>query len=65
MSDIAPRIRRIGRSDWVNAYLVEDGGEVTIVDAAASGMWNEIPAELTAMGRTLDDVRAIVLTHWH
>jgi glyoxylase-like metal-dependent hydrolase (beta-lactamase superfamily II) len=63
--EIAPGIRRLGHDSIVNAYLVEDGTEVTIVDAGLSGLWNDLPAELTAMGRTLDDIRAIVLTHGH
>jgi glyoxylase-like metal-dependent hydrolase (beta-lactamase superfamily II) len=65
MSAIAPRIRRIGTRDFVNSYLVEESGEVTIVDAGASGHWRELPGELAAMDRTLEDVRAIVLTHGH
>lgn len=63
--EIAPGVRRIGTRDWVNAYLVEESGEVTIVDAGASGMWGDLVAELAVMGRTLDDVRSIVLTHGH
>ena len=63
--EIAPRIRRVGRDSIINAYLIEDGGEITIVDAGLSGLWDDLPAELAAMGRTLDDVRSIVLTHGH
>jgi hypothetical protein len=48
--DVAPRIRRIGRG-IVNSYLVEEGGEVTIVDAGAPGYWGQLPGELAAMGR--------------
>ena len=59
---IAPSLHRLG-SDLVNSYLVEDGGQVTIIDAGLSGYWRHLPTELAAMGRTLDDVRAIVLTH--
>jgi glyoxylase-like metal-dependent hydrolase (beta-lactamase superfamily II) len=61
--EIAPRIRRVGGNSMVNAYLVEDGSEITIVDAGLSGLWNDLPAELAAMGRSLEDVRSIVLTH--
>lgn len=63
--EIAPRIHRVGPDSIVNSYLVEDGGEVTIIDAGAPGLWSRVPAELASMGRTLDDVRAIVLTHGH
>src|SRR5437868_12141934 len=62
--EIAPGIRRLGPG-LVNAYLIEEQGGVTIVDAGAPGYWNALPAELAAMGRTLDDVRAVLLTHAH
>ena len=62
--DIGPRIRRIGEG-LVNSYLVEDAGGVTIVDAGAPAYWGELPAELAAIGRSLDDVRSVVLTHGH
>ena len=62
--EIAPRIRRIGRG-LVNSYLLETAGEVTIVDAGAPSYFGDLPAELAAMGRSLEDVRAVVLTHGH
>ena len=61
---VSSRIRRIGRG-MVNSYLVEDGGEVTIVDAGAPAYWGQLPTELAAIGRSLDDVRSVVLTHGH
>lgn len=59
---LAPSLHRIG-SSLVNSYLVEEGGLVTIVDAGLPGYWTDLPKELAAMGRSLDDVRAVVLTH--
>lgn len=61
---IGPRIHRIGNG-LVNSYLVEEAGEVTIIDAGLPGYWRDLPVELQAMGRGLEDVRAIVLTHGH
>ena len=55
-------LHRLG-SSLVNSYLVEEGGGVTIVDAGLRGYWGMLPAELAAMGRSLDDVRGVVLTH--
>jgi glyoxylase-like metal-dependent hydrolase (beta-lactamase superfamily II) len=63
--ELAAGIRRVGSASLVNSYLLEEGGEVTIIDAGAPGLWGQVPAELAAMGRTLGDVRAIVLTHGH
>jgi glyoxylase-like metal-dependent hydrolase (beta-lactamase superfamily II) len=62
--EIAPRIRRLGEG-LVNSYLVEDGGAVTIVDAGAPAYWDDLPAELATLGRSLTDVRSVVLTHGH
>jgi glyoxylase-like metal-dependent hydrolase (beta-lactamase superfamily II) len=62
---VAPGIHRLGDRSIVNSYLVEDSGEVTIIDAGVPGFYRDIPGELTAMGRTVADVRALVLTHGH
>jgi glyoxylase-like metal-dependent hydrolase (beta-lactamase superfamily II) len=62
--EIAPRIARLG-SGMANSYLVEAAGEVTIVDAGVSGYWRQLPIALARMGRAIDDVRAVLLTHGH
>jgi glyoxylase-like metal-dependent hydrolase (beta-lactamase superfamily II) len=62
---IAPGIHRIGENSMINAYLVEQAGEVTIIDAGVPGYYNDIDRELAAMGRTPADVRALILTHGH
>ena len=62
--EIAPGIRRLGEG-LVNVYLLEEAGLVSIVDAGAPGYWKHLPAELAAMDRSLDDVRAVILTHAH
>ncbi len=64
MPEVAPRIRRLG-DEIVNSYLLEDAGGITIVDAGVPAYWAGLPAELAAIGRSLADVRAIVLTHGH
>lgn len=59
---ISGGLRRIG-SDVVNSYLIVDGDDITIVDAGLPGYWKLLNAELAAIGKTLDNVRALVLTH--
>jgi glyoxylase-like metal-dependent hydrolase (beta-lactamase superfamily II) len=61
---LTPSIHRLGNG-LVNAYLLEEAGLVTIIDAGVPGYWNDLPDELAAMGRTIEDVRALVLTHGH
>lgn len=62
---LTPSIHRLGSDSIVNSYLVEEAGEVTIIDAGVPGYYDEIPQELAAMGRTVADVRALLLTHGH
>jgi glyoxylase-like metal-dependent hydrolase (beta-lactamase superfamily II) len=60
--NLSPSLHQIG-SNVVNCYLVEEAGQITIVDAGLPGQWRELIDTLAQMGRSLDDVRAIVLTH--
>ena len=64
MSEIAPGVHRLG-SDRVNFYLVVQDGRITVVDAGLSGYWEQIEPALRGIGRGLDDVAAVVLTHAH
>lgn len=64
MPEVAPRIRRVGR-DLVNAWLIEDGGAVVVVDAGLPSYWEDLLHELEAMGRSPSDVRDVLLTHGH
>jgi glyoxylase-like metal-dependent hydrolase (beta-lactamase superfamily II) len=49
----------------VNWHLLEEDGRVTIVDAGLPGYRSQVEPALAAIGRTLADVEAIVLTHAH
>jgi glyoxylase-like metal-dependent hydrolase (beta-lactamase superfamily II) len=49
----------------VNWYLVEDGGRVTVVDAAVPGYRAQLGAGLARLGRSESDIAAVVLTHAH
>jgi glyoxylase-like metal-dependent hydrolase (beta-lactamase superfamily II) len=62
--EIAPGIRRLG-TGRVNVYLIEEAGAITIVDAGLPGYYGDLGAELAAMGRSIGDVRAVLLTHAH
>jgi glyoxylase-like metal-dependent hydrolase (beta-lactamase superfamily II) len=63
---IAPNIHRLDPgAGLVNVYLLDDGGQVTIIDAGAPRYFGALPGELAAMGRSLEDVRSVVLTHAH
>lgn len=60
---LAPSLHRLGRSSLVNSYLIEDAAGITIIDAGLPGHWRDLGRELTAIGRSLDEVRALLLTH--
>lgn len=65
MTRVAEGIHRVGHRSTVNAYVLDEGGEVTVVDAGLAGQWPLLLAEVAAIGRSLADVRAVVLTHGH
>ena len=59
---IASNLHRVG-SDIVNSYLVVDSEGVTVIDAGLPGYWSRLQAELAAIGKSVADVRALILTH--
>lgn len=63
-TEVLPGVHRLGTST-VNWYFVEEGGRITILDAAVSGYWDQLEPALNAIGRKLDDIDALVLTHAH
>jgi glyoxylase-like metal-dependent hydrolase (beta-lactamase superfamily II) len=59
---LAPSLHRIG-NDIVAAYLVEENGQLTLIDAGVSGQWSDLKSELKSMGRSVSDIRGLILTH--
>ncbi|WKK72428.1 MBL fold metallo-hydrolase [Rathayibacter oskolensis] len=60
--ELGPHLRRIG-NDIVALYLVHTPEGVTLIDAGLPGHWAELLAELRLIGRSIDDVRGVILTH--
>jgi glyoxylase-like metal-dependent hydrolase (beta-lactamase superfamily II) len=61
---INDNVVRLGTS-IVNWYLLADDEGVTVVDAAIPAYRSQLGAGLRELGRTLPDVKAVVLTHAH
>jgi glyoxylase-like metal-dependent hydrolase (beta-lactamase superfamily II) len=55
-------IRVLG-TEFVHFFVLEHDGEITLIDAGLSGYRDSLEPALADMGRSLDDVKAIVLTH--
>ena len=62
--EVAAGVRRIG-SRYINFYLVEDRGGLTLIDAGLPGYWKRLLVELQQMGRRLEAIEAILITHQH
>lgn len=63
VQQVADGVYRL-REGLVNCYLVEDGGQVTIIDAAWPRSWSSLQAAVAGIGRA-GAVKAVVLTHGH
>lgn len=61
---IAEGVHRV-EDAYVNWYLVEDDGRLTIVDAGHPRSWGSLQTALRSLRRSLADVDAVVLTHGH
>ena len=49
----------------MNWYVIEEDGELTVVDSGYPGYYDQLAAGLAGIGRALADVEAIVVTHAH
>jgi glyoxylase-like metal-dependent hydrolase (beta-lactamase superfamily II) len=61
---VAPGVIRL-TNGISNLYLVEDGGDFALIDAGVRGDWDRLAQQLAALGRSPQDLRAILLTHAH
>ncbi|MDT0421584.1 MBL fold metallo-hydrolase [Streptomyces evansiae] len=61
---VAPGIDRLG-DDVVNFYLVHHPDGLLLVDAGLPAHLRQLRAHLATTGRSLSDIRAVLLTHTH
>jgi len=62
MTEVAPGVHRLG-TQFVNWYVLETDDGIVAIDSGFPGYAKTLEDDLRALGRSLDDVRAIVLTH--
>ena len=62
--EVATGVRRLG-SRYTNFYLIEEQGKLTLLDAGLPGYWKQLVVELERMGRHLQDIDAVLITHHH
>lgn len=61
---LMPGLHRLGDS-VVNFYLLQEGQDLTLVDAGLPAHYGQLTALLTRIGRSMRDIRAVLLTHAH
>jgi glyoxylase-like metal-dependent hydrolase (beta-lactamase superfamily II) len=61
---LMPGLHRLGDS-VVNFYLLQEGQDLTLVDAGLPAHYGQLTALLTSIGRSVQDIRAVLLTHAH
>src|SRR5579875_1996831 len=63
-TDAAPGIHRIEDS-FTNWYLVEQDGRLAVIDTGVPGSWSSLHEALRRLGRSAQQIEAVVLTHAH
>ena len=61
---VAPGVHRLGDHS-VNFYLIEDPDGLVLIDTGMPAHFEQLRGLLTDLGRSLADVRAVLLTHGH
>ncbi|WP_435594617.1 MBL fold metallo-hydrolase [Tsukamurella tyrosinosolvens] len=64
MRELAPGVW-FGTGTHVNFLALVDGADVTLIDAGWAGDVDRVEAQLASIGRSPQDVRAILVTHAH
>jgi glyoxylase-like metal-dependent hydrolase (beta-lactamase superfamily II) len=62
---VADGVHLIVSHRLVNWFLIEEGNDVTAVDAGFPPDWQTLQRVLAELGHRLDQLRAVVLTHGH
>jgi glyoxylase-like metal-dependent hydrolase (beta-lactamase superfamily II) len=63
-ANVAEGVHRI-EDAYTNWYLIEDEGRLTVVDTGVPTSWDSLQDALRQLGRSRDDIEAVVLTHAH
>jgi glyoxylase-like metal-dependent hydrolase (beta-lactamase superfamily II) len=61
---VAPGVHRLADS-LVNIYVVEEAGQLTVIDAGMPALYRPLAAALAAINRSVADIRAVLITHGH
>ncbi|MFJ4267876.1 MBL fold metallo-hydrolase [Paenarthrobacter nicotinovorans] len=64
MTEVADGVYRFSDA-YVNFYIVEGRDRLTLIDSGLPAMWGPLKDSLKALGHSLEDIRALVLTHGH
>ena len=64
VKQVVPGLYQIGLG-FVNAYLLDDGGRLTLVDTGVPGSEAKILAALAELSKQPGDVKQILVTHAH
>ena len=67
MIELAPGIHRLGHraGGRVSAFLVEDGGELSLVDTLFESDARLVLEAIRGLGRSVTDLKRIAITHGH
>jgi glyoxylase-like metal-dependent hydrolase (beta-lactamase superfamily II) len=67
VTELAPGIHSLGhgKGGHVHAFLIDDGGELTLIDTLFEGDGRLVLQEIDRLGRPVSDLKRIAITHGH
>jgi glyoxylase-like metal-dependent hydrolase (beta-lactamase superfamily II) len=67
VTELAPGLHSLGhgKGGHVHAFLIDDGGELTLVDTLFEGDGRLVRRAIDRLGRSITDLKRIAITHGH
>jgi glyoxylase-like metal-dependent hydrolase (beta-lactamase superfamily II) len=63
--EIVPGVHAINTHRMGRCYLYQEADRLTLIDTGFAGRTADIFAAIESFGRRVEDVRQVIITHWH
>ncbi|MDZ4278205.1 MAG: MBL fold metallo-hydrolase, partial [Dehalococcoidia bacterium] len=63
--EIIPGVHAIDTHRMGRCYLYQEADKLTLIDTGYAGRTGDVFAAIEALGLRVEDVRQMIITHWH
>ena len=63
--EVLPGVHAVDTHRMGRCYLYQEADRLTLIDTGYAGRSADVIAAIEALGRRVEDVRRVIITHWH